>query len=139
MSCSMRCMTASEFQLADDERFKRLWETVGLWHAAAKCALHGGMSQEAIAQLNERLAELCRDSLELLRLKQKPNPAKRLVPSDRDRQILLCALEFLSAGKMAWGLAGRVKRKLRSRLSVRQINRVLDQWMPGLLNFGSQK
>lgn len=53
--------------------------------------------------------------------------------TERDIQILWRAVELLSSGAPARGLASRIRSDMKLDLSVRQINRILDKGMPILL------
>ena len=54
-------------------------------------------------------------------------------PPEHHAELVSAACWFLSRGARPHGLASKVKKRARSRLSVRQINRILDQWIPLLL------
>jgi hypothetical protein len=124
--------------VASDEKLNRLGRTVGLLHFALRCARQGGMPATAATELNELVAQLFGESLELEQLQQKPSSVRRL-DTQKYFAIIECALDFLCSGKSPRGLAARIKRKLRISLSEKQINRVLDEWMPKVLKELQQK
>ena len=111
--------------------------TIGLLHAALRFARSGGMSDTAAKELNELVARMFGDSLELDQLKQKPPPIKRL--KEEYRPIVECAFSLLSAGKKRRGMAGIIKRKLGLNLSEKQILRILDEQMPLLFEILSRE
>lgn len=52
---------------------------------------------------------------------------------NRDARIVFCAVTLLQGGANPRGLAAKIRKKLKPPMSERQLNRVLDRWMPHLL------
>lgn len=53
---------------------------------------------------------------------------------ERDFAVTACACRLLAAGAKGRGLAGKVRKELNSKITVRTINRILDRWMPLVLS-----
>jgi hypothetical protein len=115
----------------NDEKARRIGKTAGLVHFALRCARQGGLSEAAAKELNELIARLLGDSIKLHELQEIP-PTVWRYDSEKYWPILECAMTLLFAGKKRRGMAGIIKRQLRSDLSEKQILRILHEFMPAL-------
>lgn len=110
---------------------KSVEEDVLLTQRIAAAALRGGATQEDTIKL--QVMPLMRLTAILQSKMPKSRGRDQNDIIDRDWKIVACACEILSKNNFKpRGLAGKIKKQLRCKVTERTINRILDERMPKL-------